>query len=196
MIAFLSGTLFEKSPAEIILEVHGIGYELLIPLSTYDRLPPEGHPCKLLVHDHIREDAHLLFGFASPSERELFRLLLNVSGIGPKTALSALSGMNPRELRTCIAERNIKRLAKLPGIGKKTAERITVELNDKINPLESFAADPDESPLSANCRDAVLALTALGHTQDAAIKAVRAISQSPNPPQSTEDIIKLALSPK
>ena len=104
--------------------------------------------------------------------------------------------MSVRELRTCIAERDVKRLAKLPGIGKKTAERIAVELNDKIDPLEAFAADPAESPLSANCRDAVLALTALGHTQEAAVKAVRAISQSPAPPETTEEIIKLALSPR
>lgn len=196
MIAFLSGTLFDKSPAQVVLDVNGVGYELLIPLGTYDALPPEGRPCRLLVHDHVREDAHLLFGFATAGERDLFRLLQNVSGIGPKTALGALSGMSVRELRTCIAERDVKRLAKLPGIGKKTAERIAVELNDKINPLEAFAADPAESPLSANCRDAVLALTALGHTQEAAVKAVRAISQSPAPPETTEEIIKLALSPR
>ncbi len=196
MIAFLSGILSEKSPAEVVLDVGGVGYELLIPLGTYDALPPEGHPCRLLVHDHVREDAHVLFGFATAAERDLFRLLQNVSGIGPKTALGAISGMSARELRTSIAERDVKRLSKLPGIGKKTAERIAVELHDKIDPLEAFAADAPETPLSANCRDAVLALTALGHTQESAVKAVRAISQSPNPPQTTEEIIKLALSPR
>ena len=196
MIAFLSGTLFDKSPAQVVLDVNGVGYELLIPLGTYDALPPEGRPCRLLVHDHVREDAHVLFGFATAAERDLFRLLQNVSGIGPKTALGAISGMSARELRTSIAERDVKRLSKLPGIGKKTAERIAVELHDKIDPLEAFAADAPETPLSANCRDAVLALTALGHAQESAVKAVRAISQSPNPPQTTEEIIKLALSPR
>ncbi|MGI5868989.1 MAG: Holliday junction branch migration protein RuvA [Kiritimatiellia bacterium] len=195
MIAFLSGTLFEKTPADVVIDVNGVGYEVLIPLSTYDALPPEGRPCRLLIHDHIREDTHLLFGFATTGERDIFRLLQNVSGIGPKTALGALGGMSVRELRTCIAERDAKRLAKLPGIGKKTAERIAVELHDKIDPLEAFAA-PAESPLSEKFRDAVLALTALGHTQDAAVKTVRAIAQSPNPPQTTEEIVKLALTPR
>ncbi len=196
MIDFISGKLVDKNLTSVIVDVGGIGYEVIIPLSTFDVLPPEGHAFKLLIHDHIREDAHVLFGFATKPERDFFRLLQNVSGIGPKTALGAISGMSIRELRTCIAERDSKRLAKLQGIGKKTAERIVVELSDKINPLEAFTADAQESPLSAMCRDAVLALTALGHSQDAALKTIRTLSQSPNPPKTTEEFIKQALSPK
>ncbi len=196
MIDFLSGKLLDKTPASVVVDVGGIGYEVLIPLSTFDVLPPDGHAFKLYTHDYVREDAHVLFGFATKPERDFFRMLQNVTGIGPKTALGAISGMSIRELRTCIAERDSKRLAKLQGIGKKTAERIVVELSDKINPLEAFAADAQESPLSGMLRDAVLALTALGHSQESAIKTVRTISQSPNPPQTTEEIIKLALSPR
>lgn len=195
MIDFLRGTLDQKTPTTVVLEVGGIGYEVWIPLSTFDALPPVGSPCKLIIHDHIREAAHLLYGFATKAERDLFRLLQNVSGIGPKTALGAISGMSLRELRMCIAQRDSKRLAKLPGIGKKTSERIVIELSDKIDPLEAFTPD-DESPLNEMFRDAVLALTALGHTQEAAVKTVRAISQSTHPPKTTEEIIKLALTPK
>lgn len=194
MIDFICGTLHDKTPTSVIVEAGGIGYEVLIPLSTFDILPPEDHTYKLYIHDHIREDAHLLFGFATKPERDFFRMLQNVSGIGPKTALGAISGMSIRELRTCVAERDVRRLAKLPGIGKKTAERIAIELSDKINPLEAFTANETESPLQGMFRDAVLALTALGHSQDVAVKTVRAISQSPTPPQTTEEIIKLALS--
>ena len=193
MIDFLYGTLHEKNLTSLVVDVNGIGYELLIPLSTFDVLPQEGQKCKLLVHDYIREDAHVLFGFASKGERDFFRLLQNVTGIGPKTALGAISGMSIRELQTCLVEKDAKRLSKLPGIGKKTAERLILELHDKINPLEALSS-PDESPLTEKYRDAVLALTALGNAPDAALKTVRMISQLPNPPETTEDIIKQALS--
>ena len=194
MIDFLSGTIYDKTPDCVVIDVNGVGYEVLIPLSTFDVLPPEGQACRLLIHDHIREDIHVLYGFANKNERDFFRLIQNVSGIGPKTALGAISGMSIRELRTCIVERDAKRLSGLQGVGKKTAERIIVELHDKINPLEVLSADPEDSPLSAKYRDAVMALTSLGHSQDTALKTVRAISQSPNPPETTEAIIKLALS--
>ena len=193
MIDFLYGTLCEKNLASVVIDVNGIGYELMIPLSTFDVLPPEGQKCKLLTHDYIREDTHVLFGFASKGERDFFRLLQNVSGIGPKTALGAISGMSIRELQICLVEKDAKRLAKLPGIGKKTAERLVLELHDKINPLEALSS-PDESPLSDKYRDAALALTALGNAPEAALKTVRMISQLPNPPETTEDIIKQALS--
>lgn len=193
MIDFLNGTIYSKSPAYVVLDIHGVGYEVMIPLCTYEALPPEGKTCRLLIHDYIREDAHVLYGFTTTAERDFFRLLQNVTGIGPRTALGALSGMSIRELKRCIVDRDSKLLSKLPGIGKKTAERIIVELHDKINPLESMS-DPEATPLSDKHRDAVLALTALGNTQEAATKLVYSISQSPNPPEKTEDIIKLALS--
>jgi len=193
MIEFIRGTVCEKSPATVILETNGIGYEMIIPLSTFDALPREGGEVKLLAHEVIREDAHLLYGFATKAERDLFRLLQNVSGIGPKTAIGALSGMSVHELRSALAERDVKRLSKISGIGKKTAERIVVELSDKINPIEAFAAENKESPLGAIYRDAVLALTQLGQSQDAVVKTVREIAKSPNPPKTTEEVIKLAL---
>ena len=196
MITFLNGILYDKNPASVVIEVNGIGYEVLISLSTFDNLPVEGKTCKLFIHEHIRDDAHILFGFYTEVERQIFRLLQNVSGIGPKIALGAISGMSIRELQACIVERDAKRLAKLPGIGKKTAERMIVELADKINPLEVLSADYVEAPLSSNFRDAIMALAALGHTHETATRAIRQIAQSPNPPETTEEIIKLALTPK
>ena len=193
MIEFIRGLVCEKTPASVILEAGGIGYEMIIPLSTFDALPREGGEVKLLACEVIREDAHLLYGFATKAERDLFRLLQNVSGIGPKTAIGALSGMSVHELRSALAERDVKRLSKISGIGKKTAERIVVELSDKINPLEAFSAAEKESPLGTVFRDAVLALTQLGQSQDAVVKIVREIAKSPNPPKTTEEVIKLAL---
>lgn len=198
MIAFLNGQLVEKQPTSVILDVGGVGYDVAIPLSTYDALPPTGQTCRLLIHDHLREDAHLLFGFATEAERGLFRLLQNVTGIGTKTALGALSGLSPRELKLCIVERNTKRLAQVPGIGKKTAERIVVELADKIDPLDAMAADesrPDGArpSVTAQMRDAVLALCALGQPQDVALKRVQQVVAEPDAPSDTESLIKRAL---
>ena len=193
MISFIKGTVCEKTPATVVLDVGGVGYEFVIPLSTYDAIPPEGGTMKLLAHEIIREDAHILYGFATAAERDIFRLLQNVSGIGPKTAVGALSGMTVRELRSALAERDTKRLARISGIGKKTAERIVVELSDKVSPLETFATTEKESQLSTIYRDAILALTQLGQAQDAVVKTVREISKSPTPPKTAEEVIKLAL---
>ena len=118
-----------------MIDVGGVGYEAFVPLSTFDALPRAGADCRLLVHDYVREDQHALFGFATEDERNLFRMLQDVSGVGPKTALSALSGMPVRLLKAALAEGDAKALAKLPGIGKRTAERICVELKGKIDPL-------------------------------------------------------------
>jgi Holliday junction DNA helicase RuvA len=198
MIAFLNGTLVEKEPTTVIVDVGGVGYDVAIPLSTYDALPPTGQTCRLLIHDHLREDAHLLFGFATESERALFRLLQNVTGIGTKTALGALSGMSPRDLKLCIVERNTKRLSQISGIGKKTAERIVVELADKIDPLEAMAAEDPRAPgakpsMTSQMRDAVLALCALGHPQDVALKRVQQVVADPDAAMDTEALIKRAL---
>ena len=193
MISFIKGIVCEKTPATVVLDVGGVGYEFVIPLSTYDAIPPEGGTMKLLAHEIIREDAHILYGFATAAERDIFRLLQNVSGIGPKTAVGALSGMTVRELRSALAERDTKRLAKISGIGKKTAERIVVELSDKVSPLETFASTEKESQLSTIYRDAILALTQLGQPQDAVVKTVREISKLPTPPKTAEEVIKLAL---
>jgi len=199
MIAFLNGTLVEKEPTAVVLDIGGVGYEIAIPLSTYDLLPPTGQTCRILIHDHVREDAHLLFGFATDSERKLFRLLQNVGGIGAKTALGALSGMSARDLKLAIVSRDTKMLARVPGIGKKTAERIVVELADKIDPLEAMAADdtPGAKPtLTGQMRDAVLALCALGHPQDVALKLIQQAVADGNAADDTEALIKRALSPR
>ena len=193
MISFLRGEIAEKTPAYVVLDVGGVGYEVFVPLSTYDGLPPAGQRCTLLIHDYHREDAHLLYGFLTPAERELFLLLLNVSGIGAKTAIATLSGMSIPQLKTAIAGKDPKRLSKIPGIGKKTAERIVVELSDKINPLDALGSGP-ANPLDAAMRDAVSALCTLGKSPDEALRRVREIADGPNPPKDAQSFIRLALS--
>ena len=199
MIAFLSGTLFEKTvgaPSTAIVDVGGVGYEVFVPLSTFETLPRDGQPCRLLVHDYVREDQHVLFGFATADERDLFRLLQDVSGIGPKTALSALSAMTVRALKAALVDGDVKTIAKIPGLGKRTAERLVVELKGKIDPLDAAASpgDKKDSPLSQACRDAALALVQLGQTEEAAAKAVREIASRADAPADTPAIVRLALS--
>lgn len=196
MIAFLRGTIVEKELSYVVLDVGGVGYEVLIPLSTYDVLPSVGAETRLLVHDYLREDAHWLFGFATDDERQLFRLLIDVNGIGVKTACAALGGLPPHELRLAIANRDAKRLAKLPGIGKKTAERIAMELADKIDPLEAMSAAQKAGAGKANpaMRDAVLALVALGQPQDVALKRVQEIAAAPGGDKlSVDEYVRRAL---
>lgn len=199
MIAFLRGILDEKQLTYIVLDVGGVGYEVMIPLSTYDTLPAVGSEYRCLIFEHIREDAHLLFGFYTEAEREFFKLLLCVSGVGPKIAIGALGGMTISELRSAIVAKDSKRISKLPGIGKKMAERIVVELADKINPLEVFATEPEKlgggaTAMTQACHDAVLGLVQLGFAQDVAAKTVRDIFESSNADLSTGEIITKALS--
>ena len=209
MIAFLRGTLDEKrlvpAPPAAVLDVGGVGYELSVPLSTFDALPRVGAECRLEVSEIIREDAHLLFGFATAAEKALFELLQSVSGIGPKIALSAISGLPPAELRAAVAANDVKTLARLPGIGKRTAERLCVELRGKIDPLEAAAASAaakagggaaagEAAPLAASARDAVKALVQLGQGEEAAARAVREIVSKPGAPADTSAIVRLALS--
>src|SRR5438876_8119086 len=141
MITFLRGTLSEVLPTQLTVEVNGVGYEVLIPLSSYDKLPAPGGPVKLLTHLAIREDAHVLYGFMTTAERDLFRLLINtVSGIGPKIALNILSGMNVTAFRGAVAGADVKTLAQISGVGKKPAERIVVELKDKVGQAGAWEA--------------------------------------------------------
>jgi len=133
VITFLQGTLREALPTQVVIEVNGVGYEVLIPLSSYDKLPQPGQELKLLTHLAVREDAHVLYGFMTASERQLFRLLVNnVSGIGPKIALNILSGISVVAFRGAVSNQDVKVLSQISGVGKKTAERIVVELKDKI----------------------------------------------------------------
>src|SRR5438105_11266533 len=141
MIDFLHGKLVESLPTQVTVDVNGVGYEALIPLSSYDKLPAPGGEVKLLTHLAIREDAHVLYGFMTAAERELFRLLINtVSGIGPKIALNILSGMNVTAFRGAVANGDVKALSQISGVGKKTAERIVVELRDKVGAVGTWEA--------------------------------------------------------
>lgn len=196
MITFLQGVLAEKSPDRAVINVGGIGYEVLIPLSSYDRLPPVESTVKLLTYYHVREDAHLLFGFASGDERDMFDRLLGVNGIGPKLALAALSGMSVRELKLSIVQGDSKRLSSISGIGKKTAERIVVELKDKITAGEALEATAGADELSggdARLRDTVSALIALGYKQVDAIKMTREASDKAGPEAGVEELLRRAL---
>jgi Holliday junction DNA helicase RuvA len=197
MITFLHGKLVEALPTQVVVEVNGIGYEVLIPLSSFDKLPPPGHEIKLLTQLIVREDAHILYGFASAVERDLFRLLINnVSGIGPKTALNILSGMNAVAFRGAVANGDVKSLSQISGVGKKTAERIVVELRDKIGAagaLEAASAKHGLSPNDQKINDAVLALMALGFKQVEAHDAIRAASAVLGPQASVEDLVRASL---
>ena len=196
MIAFLNGILDRKQPTSVVLDVQGVGYAALIPLSTYDRLPATGETCRLLIHHHIREDGQLLCGFATAEEQQLFELLIGISGIGPKLALGVLSGLSVAELRAAIAEGNVKRLSSVRGVGKKTAERIVVELRDKIDPSEALASRAAAAGDVAGAtvlRDTVLALAALGFPQDHARKMVQAALDAGADTADTEALLKQAL---
>ncbi len=194
MIVYLKGTLVEKSPSTVVIDVGGIGYEVLISVNTYDRLPASGAVCQLLTYHHIREDAQMLFGFFDKKERTMFEMLLNVNGIGAKTALSILSGLTVAELALCISDNNIKRISSVHGIGKKTAERIVMELRDKVNPLEALAGSDQNRPENVVMRDAVMALTSLGFAQDKAAKMVQAVLEKESQPLDTETLLRKALS--
>jgi Holliday junction DNA helicase RuvA len=197
MITFLNGRVVEKQPTRAVLDVGGVGYELFIPLSSFDRLPAVGDLCRVLTHDHIREDAHVLFGFISEGERRMFELLLSVGGVGPKTALAALSGLSVRELKAAIAQGDVKRLTSISGVGRKIAERMIVDLRDKLSKGEALEAvagvqELDESDIKL--RDAVMALISLGYKQVEARKMVADIVADKDGARLTVgEIVKKAL---
>jgi Holliday junction DNA helicase RuvA len=197
MIAFLQGKLVEALPTQVIVDVNGVGYEVLIPLSSFDKLPPPGGAVKLLTQLIVREDAHILYGFMTAAERDLFRLLIhNVSGIGPKTALNILSGMNVVAIRGAVATGDVKSLSQISGVGKKTAERIVVELRDKIGAagaLEAASAKHLLSPGDQQTNDATLALMALGFKQLEAHDAVRAAQTMLGPATTVEQLVRACL---
>lgn len=197
MIAFLRGKLVERLPTQATLDVQGVGYAVLIPLSSYDKLPPLGGDVTLLTHYAVREDAHTLYGFVSAAERDLFRLLINtVSGIGPKIALNLLSGMNVVQLRGAVASGDVKALSQISGVGKKTAERIIVELRDKIGAAGAWEAASAERGLSAadqKVNDTILALLALGFKQLEAHDAARGAQAVLGPQATVEDLVRACL---
>ncbi|MEP7078831.1 MAG: Holliday junction branch migration protein RuvA [Chthoniobacterales bacterium] len=197
MITFLEGKLEAALPTQALLEVGGVGYEVLIPLSSYDRLPAPGSAVRILTHLHIREDAHILYGFMSGAERDLFRLLVNhVSGIGPKLALAVLSGMSVSNFKTAVVNNDVTALAKISGLGKKTAERIVLELKDKLGVAaawEAASAMHAPTPEQKQANEAVLALIALGYKQVDAHRTVRDLQEKEGPATPAEDLVKLAL---
>ncbi len=197
MIAYVRGTLAEKEPTRVVVEAAGLGYEVLIPLSTFDRLPKVGGEVKLLACHIVREDDETLFGFATVAEREMFAKLTAVSGVGPKIALAILSGGSVGELSLAIASGNAKRLSSIKGVGKKTAEKICLELKDKVNAIEALAATQRGGGKAAEApvlRDAILALAALGFNEETANKMVGDVLARNPDVKDTETIIRLALS--
>lgn len=197
MITFLHGKLTEVLPTQVTIDVYGVGYEVLIPLSSYDKLPPVGQEVRLLTHLAIREDAHVLYGFITPQERELFRMLVNtVTGIGPRIALNILSGMNVTAFRGAVANADVKALSQINGVGKKTAERIVVELKDKIGAAGAWEASSAQralSPADQKVNDAILALIALGFKQVEAHDAVRAAAEKLGPEAPTDELVRACL---
>jgi len=196
MIASLTGILKYKSPTEILIDVNGIGYTVSIPLSTYEKLGDVGSSISLLTYFHVREDAMQLFGFFSDEERRLFKLLISVSGIGPKIAQSILSGMNVEELKSYLISGNVIALTAIPGVGKKTAERLILELRDKVG-----KAIADGEPISAlgmasamMRAEALQALTSLGYNLQIAEKSIRLVlKETEGSNISLEELVKRAL---
>lgn len=188
----LTGNVAERSLTEVVLEVGGVGYLVTVPLSTSRVLPREG-AVTLFVHLHVREDQLRLFGFASASERQLFRMLIGISGVGPAIALAVLSGASPGQVKHAIESADSTYLTSIKGIGRKTAERVIVELREPVKALE-VAGAPAASEHDQMCRDAALALQSLGYTRNAARSAVqKALAQLGAAELSTEDLVRTAL---
>ena len=199
MIAYIRGTLTEKDPTRVVIEAAGVGYELVIPLSTYETLPREGAEAKLLTSHCVREDDEILYGFASEREREMFVKLTSVSGVGPKIAIAILSGASLSELALAISAGDAKRIASVKGVGKKTAEKICVELRDRISALDaaSFAASASTADGdAAMLRDAVAALLALGFNEETSARMVADAHAKDPSAASAETVVRLALKGK
>ncbi len=196
MIATLEGILRSKTPTEVLIDVNGVGFAVSVPLSTYEKLGAEGTRVVLLTYLHIRDDAMLLFGFATEEERRIFKLLISVSGVGPKIAQSVLSGINVEELKSHIGSGNVNALTAIPGIGRKTSERLVVELRDRIgSPHPEPGSTAPAGAESASVRlEALRALLSLGFNQQAAEKAIRlALKDSNDAALPLEELIKRAL---
>jgi len=196
MIAFLHGKLAESTPTHVVVDCGGVGYAVFIPLSSYDKLPPRGSEVKLFMYHHVvaHEGTQQLFGFVTPEERAMFLLLISISGIGPKLAINILSSASIEGLRGAITSGDTKTLSALRGIGKKTADRLVVELKDKLGAGAAFetkgrAATPEEQRLT----DAVLALVSLGYKQMDAHKLILAAAGTLGPKATVEELVRAAL---
>ncbi|MBI1747555.1 MAG: Holliday junction branch migration protein RuvA [Acidobacteria bacterium] len=196
VIAHLRGILFSKKPNQVILDVHGVGYELNISLSTFQRMGAEGEAVSLHVYTHVREEAILLYGFQSISEKEVFLHLLTVTGVGPKLAVALLSGAPTEELIQAIRSNDLRRLVAIPGVGRKTAERIVLELRDKMMKLADAAQlpEPKETAGKALLReDLISALINLGYPRQPTEKAIAALMGDGVTPADFETLLKRAL---
>lgn len=199
MISRLKGIILEKQPPFLVIDINGVGYEVQVSMNTFYKLTEVGEPITLLTHFVVREDAHLLFGFYDQSERHLFRTLIKVNGIGPKIALAILSSIEPNDFVRCVEQNDSTALQKLPGIGKKTADRLLVEMRDKFKQWETesgsmntFLGKSDVQVVNTNAaeQDAISALIALGYKPQ---EASRAISKVIEPGISSQELIRLAL---
>ncbi len=196
MIGWLSGKLRAKHPPLLLLDVHGVGYELEAPMTTFYDLPSLGESVDLFTHQVIREDAHLLYGFLREADRDLFRLLIRVNGVGPKLALAILSGIDATQFGRCVFEGDTASLVRLPGVGKKTAERLVIEMRDRLNAPDKtlpagLSASPDAfAPPTDPQSEAVSALVALGYRPGDAAQRVRGVARDG---MACEEIIRQAL---
>jgi Holliday junction DNA helicase RuvA len=197
MIASLSGILKVKTPTEVLIDVNGVGYGVIIPLSTFEKLGDLDSHVSLFTHLHVREDALQLYGFATTEERFLFKLLISVSGIGPKIAQGILSGISVTDLKSHIAKEDLAAITAIPGVGRKTAERLIVELRDKVGKLAEHVPSAAMSPADREAdmrQEALLALTSLGYNRPVAEKAIRQVlNESAGTGISLQDLIKRAL---
>ncbi|MEH6596779.1 MAG: Holliday junction branch migration protein RuvA [Colwellia polaris] len=201
MIGRLRGTLIEKMAPEILIECHGIGYEVTMPMTSIYALGEVNQEATLYTHFVVREDAQLLYGFANKVERKLFRLLIKVNGVGPKLGLAILSGMSADQFVSCVIQDDLSTIVKIPGVGKKTAERLLIEMRDKLKDWQTDSSDalvhmmPTDvnqanTFVSDNKGDAINALVSLGYSQQQADKAVKSVFEAN---KTSEDLIRNAL---
>jgi Holliday junction DNA helicase RuvA len=191
MIGFLKGTLAAKHPPQLLLEVGGVGYEIEAPMSTFYLLPETGQPVHLLTHLLVREDAHVLFGFATDAERQLFRSLIKVSGVGARIALAILSGISVEAFARCVQTEDLNSLTRIPGVGRKTAERLIVEMRDRLKQVGSALAQAMPAGDSGSPADEAFgALVALGYRSG---EAQRLLKLAAGKAQTTEELIRAAL---
>jgi len=196
MIGQLRGLLLVKKPNQVLLDVQGVGYEVHIPLTSFYELPAEGNEVLLRIHTHVREDALLLFGFVSQKEKDLFLKLISISGIGPKLAISILSGGRVDELALAVANGNLARLTTIPGVGRKTAERVILELKGQMAPFlvtGETEPKPAGSPRDRLEQDILSALVNLGYPKSGAEKALAAVTNGPEGERTFEELLRRTL---
>jgi holliday junction DNA helicase RuvA len=196
MIGQLRGQLLQKKPNQVILDVQGVGYEVQIPLTTFYELPDEGQEVILKIHTHVREDILALYGFKTHREKDFFNKLISISGIGPKLAVSILSGAQVEELAHAVSQGDLSRLTTIPGVGRKTAERLVLELKNQISQFlvpESAQGTRAKEKLDTLQEDIVSALVNLGYARPAAEKALMAVVRGNDSPQTFEDLLRNTL---